>query len=162
MVAALSGCHTTPINNDHKNKIPSHSPSLDSEEKVDNKIQTTTIEEKLRTAAADWYGTPYRYGGLSRNGIDCSGFVMSIYRDVLNIDIPRTTALQSSFGKKVSRSQLEPGDLVMFKTGWGKRHSGIYLGNGDFVHASSSRGVMISSINSNYWNKAYWMARRVM
>ena len=65
-------------------------------------------------------------------------------------------------GKRIRRSQLRAGDLVFFKTGWAKRHVGIYSGSGRFIHASTSKGVISSQLDSDYWRKHFWQARRVM
>lgn len=108
-----------------------------------------------------WRGVRHRDGGLSKNGIDCSGYVYLTYRDKFRRNIPRSTELQARSGIEVSSRQMQPGDLVFFKTGWKKRHVGIYLKNGSFMHVSSSRGVMISQLRNPYWSDAFWMARRL-
>jgi len=109
-----------------------------------------------------WKGVPHRMGGLSRRGIDCSGFVYRTYRDVFGITLPRSTQLQARTGAFVPHRRLSAGDLVFFRIGRNTRHVGIYLGNGQFMHASKSRGVMISSLDNPYWTAAYWRALRVM
>lgn len=116
--------------------------------------------EKQRKA---WKGTPYRLGGSSKKGVDCSAFTQITYRDLFGIDIPRTTTEQSKKGKKVARSELQAGDLVFFKTGRGPngKHVGVYVKDGQFLHASTKGGVIYSSLNSPYWNKVYWQARRL-
>lgn len=119
------------------------------------------LVQKLYQHYNQWRGVAYREGGMSKRGVDCSGFVHLAYKQSLQRNIPRTTELLMSSGEKVSSSQLRPGDLVFFKTGWKKRHVGIYLKQGKFMHASSSRGVMISRLDNPYWSEAYWMARRL-
>jgi len=109
-----------------------------------------------------WLHTTYKMGGLSKAGIDCSGFIYVTYRDVFNKKLPRSTKLLSKIGKGVTQKSLKFGDLVFFKTGRSKRHVGIYINNGKFIHASSSRGVMQSSLRSNYWSQHYWKAKRVL
>ncbi len=118
------------------------------------------VTDKLYKQYNSWRGVQYREGGLSKKGVDCSGFVYLTYRQQFNKVLPRTTELLSTIGESVSRDELRAGDLVFFKTGWKIRHVGIYLGNDEFVHASSSRGVRISSLKSPWWVDAYWMARR--
>lgn len=118
------------------------------------------VVKKLYSHYNEWRGVRYRIGGMSKKGIDCSGYVHIAYKQKLNKNIPRSTELLSSAGKSVQMSNLRPGDLLFFKTGWKSRHVGIYLGKGQFTHASSSRGVMISKLNNPYWQDAYWMARR--
>lgn len=110
-------------------------------------------------------GTPYKRGGTSLKGFDCSGFVISIFNQ-MNIDLPRTSKDQSSEGTKVAKDDLQPGDLVFFDTE-GKNngdvtHAGIYVGNGEFAHASVSRGVVLDKLDSNYYKPRYVTARRVM
>jgi len=116
----------------------------------------------LQSAFAQWQGSPYQFGGNSKNGIDCSSFVQIVYRDSFNVALPRTTAQQVEQGNFVYREQLRVGDLVFFKTGWQARHVGIYTGGDDFIHASSSKGVTRSSLNNVYWKANYWQARRIL
>ena len=120
----------------------------------------TEIVTLLYDQYNDWRGVRYREGGLSKNGVDCSGYVYLTFKQRLNRTIPRSTELLARSGTKVSPRQIRPGDLVFFNTGWKKNHVGIYLRNGKFMHASSSRGVMISEIQNPYWSDAFWMARR--
>ncbi|UTW13445.1 C40 family peptidase [Marinobacterium rhizophilum] len=108
-----------------------------------------------------WRGTPYRYGGTSRNGIDCSALIQQGFRRHFNQELPRTTEGLLSVGDVVSAEELRPGDLVFFRTGSYGRHAGIYIENGRFLHASTSRGVMISDLTNPYWKRHYWTARRI-
>ena len=119
------------------------------------------ILDSLHDQARQWRGVPYRYGGLSENGVDCSGFVYLTFQSRLGIELPRTTDELARQGERVDRDELRPGDLVFFKTGFRTRHVGIYMGGGRFLHASTSRGVMTSSLNNVYWRKHYWKARRL-
>ena len=118
------------------------------------------VVKKLYTHYNEWRGVRYREGGQSKNGVDCSGFVQLAYKQKLNINIARSTELLSSSGKSVEMKNLRPGDVVFFKTGWKKRHVGIYVSKGEFIHASSSRGVMKSKLSNPYWSDAYLMSRR--
>lgn len=108
----------------------------------------------------DWRGTPYRYGGESHNGVDCSGLIQLSFQRYFGLHLPRTTRAQAETGQPVARDALIAGDLVFFKTGLFSRHGGIYLEDGRFLHASSSQGVIISSLDTPYWSSHYWMARR--
>jgi lipoprotein Spr/probable lipoprotein NlpC len=88
--------------------------------------------------------------------------VQDIFKNSFKITIPRTTNRQVKLGKRVDRNELQVSDLVFFKTGWNVRHVGIYMGDNDFLHASVSQGVMISSLNNVYWKSKYWQSRRVI
>ncbi|MGI9336137.1 MAG: NlpC/P60 family protein [Gammaproteobacteria bacterium] len=117
--------------------------------------------DALLAHLGSWADTPHRLGGTGRSGIDCSAFTAVTYRDVFDVDLPRTTTDQANLGRPVALEELEPGDLVFFKTESG-RHVGVYTGNGEFMHASSSQGVTSSSLSSPYWSRRYWKANRVM
>lgn len=119
------------------------------------------IAEALREYFTSWQGTRYRYGGLSHKGVDCSGFVLRTYQDLFGLDLPRTVREQVTKGVKVSKSCLQAGDLVFFKTGRFQKHVGIYLENGYFIHASQSKGVIVSHLNNVYWQKKFWQAHRL-
>ncbi len=95
-------------------------------------------------------------------GIDCSAFVQRTFREQFGLELPRSTSEQQETGKSISRTQLRTGDLVLFRAGSTGRHVGIYLGNNQFVHASTSSGVTISSMDEPYWKKRYNEARRVL
>ncbi len=109
----------------------------------------------------EWQHIPYKRGGLSKGGVDCSGLVYLTFRSKLGCIIPRTTALQVKTGRKIAINDLRAGDLVFFQTGLFSRHVGIYMGDSTFLHASSSRGVILSSLKENYWEKRFWTARRI-
>lgn len=120
-----------------------------------------SVRSALYSQYGEWRGTKYRLGGMSKQGVDCSGFVYLTYRSRFGITLPRTTRHQSNQGVAVSPRALRPGDLVFFKTGPNKRHVGIYVEDRKFLHASSSKGVMLSSLDNKYWTNAYWTARRI-
>ena len=122
----------------------------------------TNVTNALDKQYRQWKGAPYRMGGLSKRGVDCSGFVQLTFRDRLHKKLPRTTKAQARYGKKISKGSLKPGDLVFFKTSPRVRHVGIYMGRNRFLHASTSSGVMISKLDNVYWKKKYWQARRVL
>ncbi|KAA0874702.1 NlpC/P60 family protein [Nitrincola tapanii] len=119
------------------------------------------IRLALEQQYVSWAGTPYRLGGTDRSGIDCSGFVREVFSNVYALDLPRSTDEQVHLGAEVSRQALQPSDLVFFRTGATQRHVGIYLGEGKFLHASTSRGVIISRLDNPYWKRNYWTARRL-
>lgn len=119
------------------------------------------IAEALREYFTSWQGTRYRYGGLSHKGVDCSGFAMLTYKDVFGKNLPRTVRGQMKEGIKIPKASMQAGDLVFFKTGLFQKHVGIYLEDDLFMHASQSKGVIISSLNNVYWQKKFWQVQRV-
>jgi len=123
----------------------------------------TTIREKMLMEVIKYLGVPYKYGGITKNGIDCSAFTQTVYRDVFNIKLQRSARLQYTQGEVISKgNELKYGDLVFFNTR--KRvkpgHVGIYIGDNLFAHASSAKGVTISSIDYDYYSRTYMGARR--
>lgn len=127
--------------------------------------KNASVEQQILDASEEWIGTPYQWGGSSKEGIDCSAFTQVIIKEVFDIDIPRRVKNQKKFGTRVNRDELEAGDLVFFKTGGllsSKQHIGIYLSDDDFVHASTSDGVTISSLDEWFWNKKYRYGRRLV
>jgi cell wall-associated NlpC family hydrolase len=109
----------------------------------------------------EWYATRYRFGGTTKNGIDCSSLMQKIYLAAYNKDIPRTAVTQYAATLRISKDELEEGDLIFFHTTRkGISHVGLYLGNNRFVHASSSRGVIISELTEEYYVRAYRAAGR--
>ena len=103
-----------------------------------------------------WMGTPYKFGGLDKNGVDCSGLAVLLEQQVFNINIPRTTSQQINIIKRKYEEELTEGDLVFFDYDGRKfSHVGIYLQNGYYVHASSSKGVMITQLHDPYTYKYF-------
>lgn len=119
-------------------------------------------EQMLREGIRSWIGTPHRMGGMNRRGIDCSGLVVTLYNDLFHMRLPRTTSSLMRAGRQVDRKRLIVGDLVFFKPAAKYQHVGIYLGHGEFVHTSTSSGVMISRIDDDYWRQCYLTAKRVL
>lgn len=121
------------------------------------------IGERIAKTAREYLGSRYKYGGNGPNSFDCSGFTKFIYGK-FGIDLPRSSSAQASVGTKVSRDELQIGDLLVFSNTYrsGPSHTGIYLGNNKFIHAStSSKGVIISDLNSKYYKKHFSYGRRV-
>jgi len=115
----------------------------------------------LVKVAMGFLGAPYRLGGFSIRGIDCSGLVKKIY-EAFNIDLPRTAFEQSHIGMRVSRRELVEGDLLFFNTRRSFGHVGIYIGNNKFLHAASrKRGVRVDSLNEPYYNRRFVRAVRL-
>ena len=119
----------------------------------------------LYIEADDWLGVPYKYGGNSKDGTDCSGMVYEIYKSVFNKKLERnSSAIMANNCKKIDRRKLSEGDLIFFATGKNKNkinHVGLYLKDGKFIHSSSSRGVIISSMDEKYYDEKFVCAGRV-
>ena len=133
-----------------------------------NEYQLPNLSDSLLDRGKTLLGTPYRYGGSSRQtGFDCSGFVGYVYKQELGIQLPRSTGgLLSMDAPLVARADLAPGDLILFnESGKGPvTHVGIYMGDDEFIHSSSKRsgGVRVDSLNSKHWNASYLQAKRVL
>lgn len=109
-----------------------------------------------------WMGVPYRLGGSTRAGADCSGFIWAVYREVYKESLPRTTGEMDSETRRIRRRNLREGDLVFFRMQRRKiSHAGIYLGNGYFVHATASRGVIVNSLDESYYRRRFARGGRV-
>lgn len=120
------------------------------------------IARRVVSDSMNYLGVPYVFGGTTPSGFDCSGYVRYVFANA-GIYLPRTADAQYECGYPVSTSELQAGDLVFFSTyDVGPSHVGIYLGDGEFINASSSQGVSIASIYSSYWGSCYIGARRVM
>lgn len=124
-------------------------------------VSHARLKQSIMQEFLSWQGTRYQWGGNNRQGIDCSAFSRRVVAAVLHRSLPRTALAQSRTGVEVSQSSLQAGDLVFFLTQPGVHHVGIYIGNRQFIHASSSQGVTLSSLSDPYWQEHYQMARRV-
>jgi len=143
------------------NKLKNGSRGANSRTGDNRSSYQSTTKQKLMSQYYEWKGTPYKLGGLSKRGVDCSGFVQITFKNQFSKILPRTTQLQAGVGTKISKSQLRPGDLVFFQTSYNVRHVGIALGNSEFLHASTSKGVMISNLSNPYWRKVYRFSVRI-
>jgi lipoprotein Spr len=123
-------------------------------------VKYATLLETLPSAISDlnlfesideWYGTPYRYGGTTKKGIDCSAFVRATLKSAFGYELPRTAREQYYASIRISPTELKEGDLLFFNTRGGISHVGIYLKNNKFVHSSSSKGVTISDLFDSYY-----------
>ena len=137
----------------------------DKEEITDTKIskvdETPIKKQAFTEFYNEWKNVKYKMGGISKTGIDCSAFTQKIYKDKFGIELSRTTRTQVNEGVEVARSELQPGDLVFFKTGKTDRHVGIYVGNNKFLH-SSIKGVKYTSLDKPFYKKNYWTSRRII
>lgn len=120
--------------------------------RIIQKEEVKIRDTKLADYYESWLGTPHRMGGMTKQGVDCSGFVLNVYKDVYGIKLPRTAAQMSQTVRKINRNEMKEGDLIFFARGTSKpHHVGIYLKDNNFVHTSTSRGVTISNLEDKYW-----------
>jgi len=137
-------------------------PMLASAATDNNSISESSLRSALMRHFDRWEGAPYRFGGNSRYGVDCSGFVHIMFRDALGLEVPRSTKLLSRTGRRVSSRNLAAGDIIIFRTSHTNLHAGIYVGKGQFIHASKSKGVILSKLSNPYWGDAYEKALRII
>ena len=128
---------------------------------------TSNVSQRIAFVnnALSYFGTPYRYGGCSAKGMDCSGFVYRTGIDVLALQMPRRSDALAEYAKRITDEEIQPGDLLFFNTAGGISHVGIYIGAGKFIHSASDgphSGVIISSIQESYWKKTYRFAGSIM
>ena len=129
-------------------------------------LMNTEVENlptsSLLNAVDEWYGVRYRTGGNTKSGVDCSGFTVAVYAAVYGLALPRVSRDQYRMSRKISTTELQEGDLVFFNTnGSGVSHVGVYLGNNKFIHASVSRGVMVSGLFEPYYIQRFIGAGRI-
>lgn len=149
----LAGCGTAPY------KDTTEAGNFTS--RLEGKNNKAEVKTKLMAQYKEWRGIPYEHGGLSKRGIDCSGFVYLTYLNKFGIKLPRSTEQQSNLGIQITPREIRVGDLVFFKSLFTETHVGIYLGKRQFLHASTSQGVMISSMDNDYWRDTFWKAQRI-
>lgn len=163
LVLFLPSCKTANLPKTTENSKPKNTNAT--YKKYSDKFGITvdnTSNLKLLQEVMDWWGTPYKYGGESKSGADCSGFVLMIYSAVYNKQLPRSSKQQHEFCKKINKSQLKEGDLVFFDTsGKGISHVGIYLRDGRFAHASTQKGVLVNGLDEEYYSNTYRASGRV-
>lgn len=164
-----SGSITGYVNSSYlTSKKPSTATSSNSSSSNTNSsTSTSNSASKVISYAKKLLGKPYVWGAQGPNGFDCSGFTYYVFKNSAGITLPRTSSAQSKYGKSVSKSNLKAGDLIFFDTvgpnNGAVTHVGLYIGNGQFIHAASGQGkVVINNLNSSYYVKAYVNARRVL
>ena len=159
----FSGCSSRAIPHIKRKEVLKQNKNFSQNENPSYKLQNNNaITQALYAQYKKWDGSPYCYGGTSKNGIDCSSLVQNIYYDAFAIKVPRTTKEQAKIGYRVARNNTKEGDLLLFKTGYRTRHSGIYLESGNFINTSTKHGVTISNLNNPYWKSKYWQTRRIL
>lgn len=152
----LTACSSVSIGGSFGVPLAKHKTNkIFSEYNQQNKAQSN----KLLAHFDKWEGTRYKLGGSTKHGIDCSGFTQAMLKDVYNTQLPRTTSEQKYIGKQISKNELKVGDLVFFRK---NHHVGIYMGNGNFIHSSTKRGVEMNTLDSGYYAKVFTQARRVL
>src|SRR5690554_537198 len=120
--------------------------------RIIRKEEVKIRDTKLADYYESWLGVPHRMGGMTKQGVDCSGFVYNVYSEVYGIKLSRTASQMSQAVKKINRNEMKEGDLIFFARGTSKpHHVGIYLKDNNFVHTSTSRGVTISNLEDKYW-----------
>ncbi len=124
-------------------------------------IYTAKLQNALLTSFKSWKGTRYAFGGDSQRGIDCSALTRRVYREVFSYELPRVTTDQIKVGKHVSMHNLKPGDILFFRPEGKYNHTAVYLGNSLFINASSSKGVILSSLENKYWKRYFKHGVRV-
>ena len=147
---SLFGCATSPSSPQlTKQEITTQHPQLSQSDNYQDYFQ-------------EWQGVPYKYGGVNKDGVDCSAFTQDALNNLHQRSLPRTTQYQVVTGVKIPLAKAKKGDLIFFKTSVKVRHVGVYIGDREFMHASTSKGVIISSLDNPYWKKAFWQVRRVL
>lgn len=152
LILILQGCSSKYDSIDYK--TINNNPS--------NSLDYNKIYNNLLTQYKNWEGVRYKYGGYSKKGIDCSAFVQKTFKERLNFNLPRTTTQQLEKGEEIEENQLTTGDLIFFKTGFKTNHVGIYLKDGEFLHVSTKKGVIISKLDNPYYSKHLWKIKRVL
>ena len=162
VLAVQAQTKESPSPADNKNSDDQESLAKDYLSQIMGVALSATSNMKLFHFVYDWIGTPYRFGGSSRHGIDCSAFTKELYSQVFNMDIQRSSRDIFSMVSPVRKDDLQEGDLVFFKIHSRRiSHVGIYLGNNRFAHASS-RGVAISSLDDAYYKRYFYRGGRML
>lgn len=163
LIVASTASAVSPATSNSSNSASKTTASKSVNTQVASRSSNSTLAGSVLSKAAQYLHTPYVWGGTSPRGFDCSGFVQYVFRQY-GYSLPRTAADQAAVGKKVSRSDLKPGDLVYFSSGGEVNHIGIYVGSGKFIHSSSPRsgGVIYSSLSESYYAARYAGATRIL
>jgi cell wall-associated NlpC family hydrolase len=157
---AIAGCASKPVF--RTGNLGSSSPRSEPRVPEPPPIPSGPFEITLSAAADTWIGVPYRYGGTSRNGVDCSSLAVHLLEEV-GVSLPRSVSEQRDVGRRVERGEVEAGDLVFFRLQSSHvNHVGVALDDARFVHASRSRGVAIDRLDDQYFGKRVAEARRVV
>lgn len=164
LMVGLTGCVGLRPSPKYKEPGSSEKPVPNSDNGRSHAIpRGSNFGNKLANAIEAYLGVPYKFGGASRRGMDCSGFVSVVYADAVNLNLPHRARSIFKMGRPVERNRLRIGDLVFFENieNYGVSHVGIFVGDGKFAHASTSRGVVISDLDQDYYRERYIGAKRV-
>ena len=134
---------------------------IDSLSNVYEQLDNLILYNELIKVFDDWKGVKYKWGGDSKSGIDCSALTRRVYRKVFSYELPRVSVDQAKQGKIVRRENLKPGDILFFRPRNRVNHTAVYVGNSLFINASSSKGVVMSSLDNKYWGKYFKYGVRV-
>lgn len=153
-------------NSDRPNRIEPVKPDPSSPFVQKYALQMKTTPEKLFNPKLyetidQWMGVKYKWAGMDRNGVDCSGFANIIYKDVYGYQLKRSAYDIIKDCNEINKADLMEGDFVFFDISSKNSHIGIYLSNNKFIHASTSKGVVISDLNESYWTKYWGRAARI-
>lgn len=161
LLGLLAGCSIAPRRSIEVTLLPPPNASAVAETPANShSVPEQQLSRALMKQYKEWQGTRYRRGGTSKQGVDCSGYVHLTFKERLGLDVPRSSIALVQTGEPIHKAELQTGDLVFFRTGR-SRHVGIYLDDGQFMHASTRKGVMISSLEKGYWAARWWTARRL-
>lgn len=163
------GCVSQPRYTSHPIQRKSHPPlkekgETEKETLSFGKESKTEIDQvKMAKIIESYLGAPYKKGGSSKKGMDCSGFVMRVYKEYAGFNLPHNSKKLFKLVKKVDKQKLRYGDLIFFSDyGFSPSHVGIYIGERKFVHSTKGYGVIVSSLNEEHYRKSYMGARRVI
>lgn len=123
--------------------------------------ETGPLRSRILDQYQKWKGTHYQWGGTTHRGVDCSALMQNVFSEAAHLNLPRTTGEQIHRGVQVAQYRLRAGDLVFFQTGPHRKHVGVYIGDSQFIHASTSQGVTVSTLTDSYWQQRFITARRV-
>lgn len=163
LIISISSCRS------HKDATSDTSTNSSKSKKVKEKYATILkVDEskidnvKLYLFIDEWYGVPYKYGGKTKSGIDCSNFTSTLYSNIYGKSLSGSSSSIFDQCKVISKNNLEEGDLVFFKIEGDKiSHIGVYLQNNKFVHATTKKGVMIDDLDEAYYKKYFYKAGRI-
>jgi len=160
----LIACSLRPAPRFYTESEPEKKVALTRQLEEENQSGTSALVEKFKPSIQKFWKAPYKWGGDTPSGTDCSGMIATIYRETVGLSLPHSAVQQYRGGSPVNLKDLSFGDLVFFNNGnhRGPDHVGLYIGSGYFLHATVSQGVILSKISKSPWNRWYVGARRYL